>query len=244
MFARQIIKNLPPKLHEIMDPYYEPEDTSLAGLFKYAERYDAVFQDNGTYREERKLSYHDKAHKSSRTKTLQDEGKKPTQQASNRSTEQQCFTCDGKGHMAKDCPSKKSDRKTEVKKETSSNPAEQVSQTEELYINAIEIESYAAAGATLPASIKSNHALEGTVYINGKEARVLFDTGTIGANLISAAFVTTHGIPCKEMEKPTKIHRAMKESRSESQKDYIYQHHGRILPDKRNQDDSWQLREI
>ena len=83
----------------------------------------------------------------------------------------------------------------------------------------MEVESYATAGATRPAAIKANHALEGTVYINGKEARVLFDTGTIGANLISAAFVTTHGIPCKEMEKPTKIHMPMKGSRSESQKD-------------------------
>ena len=84
-----------------------------------------------------------------------------------------------------------------VKKETSSNRAEQVLETEEVYINAIEIESYAAAGATRPAAIKANHPLEGTVYINGKEARVLFDTGTIGANLISTAFITTHGIPCK-----------------------------------------------
>ena len=124
--------------------------------------------------------------------------------------------------MAKDIwqkiarPSKKPDRKTKVKKETSSNRVEQVSETEEVYINAIEIESYAAAGSTRLASIKANYALEGTVYINGKEARVLFDTGTIGANLISAAFVTTHGIPCKEMEKPMKIHMAMKGLRSES----------------------------
>ena len=87
----------------------------------------------------------------------------------------------------------------------------------------MEIESYAAAGATRLTAIKANKALEGTVYINGKEAQVLFNTGTIGANLISAAFVTTHGIrvPCKEIEKPTKIHIAMKGSWLESQKDCI-----------------------
>ena len=59
------------------------------------------------------------------------------------------------------------------------------------------------------------------VCINGKEVRVLFDTGTIGTNLITAAFVTTHGISCKEMENLTKIHIAMKGSRPESQKDCI-----------------------
>ena len=56
------------------------------------------------------------------------------------------------------------------------------------------------------------------MFINGKEARVLFDTGIIGANLISAAFVTTHGIPCTAMnlKEPTKILMAMKGSQSES----------------------------
>ena len=48
------------------------------------------------------------------------------------------------------------------------------------------------------------------MFINGKEANVLFDTGTIGANLISAAFVTTNGIPCIELKEPTKIPMAMK----------------------------------
>jgi len=57
------------------------------------------------------------------------------------------------------------------------------------------------------------------MFINGKEAKVLFDTGTIGANLISAAFVTTHGIPWIEMKEPTKILMAMKGSRSESNKE-------------------------
>ena len=70
--------------------------------------------------------------------------------------------------MANDCPYKKSKRK--IKKETSFNRVEQVSETEEVYINAMEIESYAAAGTTRPASIKANHVLEGLIHINGKEA--------------------------------------------------------------------------
>ena len=72
--------------------------------------------------------------------------------------------------MAKDCPSKKSDQKAKVKKEMSSNRAEQVLKTEEIYINAMEIESYATIRATRPAAIKANKALERMVNINGKEA--------------------------------------------------------------------------
>jgi len=72
---------------------------------------------------------------------------------------------------------------------------------------------------TCPTTIKAVHALEGTMFINGKEPKVLFDTGTIGASLISAAFVTTHGIPCIQMKEPTKILMAMKGSRSETNKE-------------------------
>ena len=123
--------------------------------------------------------------------------------------------------MARDCPSKNAKGKARVKKETTSNLVEQQDDYDEIYINALEFESYAAAKATRPATIKPHNALEGTMLINGKQAKVLFDTGIIGANLISAAFVTTHGIPCTPMKEPTKILMAMKGSRFESHKECI-----------------------
>ena len=125
--------------------------------------------------------------------------------------------------MARNCPSKndKVKGKAAPKKEAASNLTEQRRKYKEVYINAMEFESYAAAKVktTRPSTIKTHHALEGTMLINGKEARVLFDTGTRRANLISAAFVTTHGIPCTAMKEPTKILLAMKGSRSESHKE-------------------------
>jgi len=130
-----------------------------------------------------------------------------------------CFTCGGEGHMAKDCPSKKDRGKAKVKKEASSNLATELCEYDEVYINTLELESYVATKTTRPTTIKAHHALEGTIFINGKEAKVLFDTGTIGASPISAAFVTTHGIPCKEMKELTKILMAMKGSPSESNKE-------------------------
>jgi len=46
-------------------------------------------------------------------------------------------------------------------------------------MNTLEFESYAATKTTCPTTIKAHHALEGTMFINGKEAKVVFDTGTI-----------------------------------------------------------------
>jgi len=120
--------------------------------------------------------------------------------------------------MAKDYPNKKDKGKAKIKKEATSKVATELSEYDGIYINTLEFEGYAAAKTTRLTAIKAYHALQGTMFINEMEAKVLFDTGTIGANLISAAFVTTHGIPCIEMKEPTKILMAMKGSRSESHK--------------------------
>src|SRR6201996_611377 len=118
--------------------------------------------------------------------------------------------------MSRSCPSKndKSKGKAPAKKEATSNVAEQQSEYDEVYINTLEFESYAAAKTKTarPATIKADHVLEGTMFINGKEAGVLFDTGTIGVNRISVAFVTTHAMPCTMMQEPTKLLMAMKGS--------------------------------
>jgi len=114
--------------------------------------------------------------------------------------------------MTKDCPSKKDKAKAKVKKEVTSNVATELSEYDEVYINTLEFESYAAAKTTRPTTIKAHHIFKDTMFINGKDAKVPFDTRTIEANLISAAFVTTHGISCVQMKEQTKILIAMKES--------------------------------
>jgi len=121
--------------------------------------------------------------------------------------------------MARDCPSKKDKGKAMVGKEASSNLATELRDYDEVYSNSLEFENYATRKTIRPTTTKAHHALEGTMFINGKETKVLFDTGTIGANLISAAFVTTHGIPCIELKESTKILSAMSGSRSERNKE-------------------------
>jgi len=84
----------------------------------------------------------------------------------------------------------------------------------------VKFESDAAAYTTRPTRSKSENGIEGTCFINGKKGKVQFDTGRTGAKLISAAFVTTYGIPCIEMKEPTKRLKAIKGSRSERLKEY------------------------
>ena len=61
--------------------------------------------------------------------------------------------------MAKDCPTKKDKGKPKVKKEATSNLATEQSEYDEVYINTLEFESYAAAKMTRPTTIKAHHVL-------------------------------------------------------------------------------------
>jgi len=186
-----------------------------------AERLDFIHRSTGAYGKE----WYDKPPKESTHKKAEHKPKKKFNKDGNSAKKKEqrkkgaCFTCGGEGHMAKDCPSKKDKGKVKVKKEASSNLTTELREYYDVYINTLEFESYAATKTTRPTTIKAHHALEGTMFINGKEAKVLFDTSTIGAYLISAAFVTTHSIPCIEMKEPTNILMTMKGSRSESHKE-------------------------
>jgi len=133
-----------------------------------------------------------------------------------------CLTCGKKGHLFRNCPDKKDKGKRKpVKKESTSNRAEAETNADEVYINSMEIETYASSGKTAPSTAKAKKALEGTIRINGHDTRVLFDTGTIGEDILSAAFVTTHSVETKALEGELQILMAMKGSQSTSSKQCV-----------------------
>jgi len=103
-----------------------------------------------------------------------------------------------------------------VKKESTSNRAEGETSADEVYINSMEIETYASSGKTALSKAKAKKALEGKIRINGQDARALLDTGTIGEHIISAVFVTTHRVETKTIEGAHRILMAMKGSQSTS----------------------------
>jgi len=223
IFRQRLYNSMHPKLRQQAELIYDEDDT-FKQLIKDVERIDAVLRDTGVYKDEKRdypsNSSKPKDRHKSKGKTAKGYKK---QDRDDRKAGPTCYSCGGKGHMSKECPSKKDDKKGKgkmIKKEARSNNVEyEQDSMHEVYIHATEIESYATAQTTRPANIKPHGSLEGMIHLNGKEAKVLFDTGTIGANIVSAHIVTTHGIPCTEMAKPTKIHMAMKGSRSESQKE-------------------------
>jgi len=209
-----------PRLWQDVETQYTG-DEDINTVIAMAERLDSIHRSTGAYGKE----LYDKQPQESNHKKTEHKTKKkfnnhgnPAKKKDQRN-EGACFTCGGEAYMAKDCSSKKDKGKTKVKMEASSNLATEICEYDEVYINTLEFKCYATMKTTRPTTIKAHHALEGTMFINGKEAKVLFDTGTIGANLNSAAFATTHGIPCIELKKPTKILMAMKGSRSESNKE-------------------------
>ena len=59
-----------------------------------------------------------------------------------------------------------------------------------------------------------NRALEAYVTVNGHKAKALFDTGTMGDNLISGKFVSTFQIPTQDLDIPISLKMAVKGSRS------------------------------
>jgi len=138
--------------------------------------------------------------------------------------------------MVKDCPNKKDKGKVKVKKEAISNISTELSQYDALYINTLAFGRSAARKMTRPTRVNAHHAFHCSMFINGKEKTVLLDTGTIGANLISADFVSIDGIPCIGMNEPTKIPITKKGSRSGSHKECRFDqevHKGQTKGNKR-----------
>jgi len=221
-FIQPFFASIRPRLWQDVETQYTgDEDINTVIAMSVTERLDFIQQSTGVYARNAMIN-------NLRNPATGDQNTKPKKKFNNdgnsaKKKEQRrkgaCFTCGSEGHMAKDCPSKKDKGKAKVKKEATSNLPTELSEYEEVHINTLEFEIYATTKTTRPTTIKAHHALANTMFINGKEAKVLFNTGTIGANLISAAFVTTKGIPCIERKEPTKILMAMKGSRSERHKE-------------------------
>ena len=129
-----------------------------------------------------------------------------------RKTEGACFYCGESGHMANEYPKK--EVKTNYVRasedtEDEESEAESVS-TEELNEDGSVLSFKTTVGT--PLKTQPFKALEFTILINGKSARALADTGTIGGTLISNRFVTTNNIPYTAKKKPVVLKMAVKGS--------------------------------
>src|SRR3954470_8397010 len=126
--------------------------------------------------------------------------------------------------MANDCPKKEVKtnnielNEEEEEEETNRNEGESEEEsdsTEEIYTGSNRVSSNKT---TIKNKTKEETApyisLESVIHINGKPARTLFDTGTIGADLISNRFIITHNIPYTPLKMQTSFKMSVKGSRS------------------------------
>jgi hypothetical protein len=174
-------------------------------------------QTYNTTKEKEKTTFKKEKRKSS-TKNNKASKKPSKAEMERRKKEGACFYCGEQGHMANDCPKKDiktnrvaEDSESEDEEEEEDSGDEQ-SSTEEVFVGMI-LHSVKTT-ATTENNTTPFQALEANININGHQARVLFDTGTIGTDLLSNRFISTHNIPYELLTKPRTLKMADKGSRS------------------------------
>jgi len=127
-----------------------------------------------------------------------------------------CFYCGESGHMANEYPKKEVKtnhvRLSEECPDSSEGEYEPDSDSTEELDGSGSVRTYKTTVGT--PKDRPFQALEFTININGKPARALADTGTIGGTLISTKFVTTHNIPYTARKNPVTLKMGVKGSRS------------------------------
>jgi len=129
-----------------------------------------------------------------------------------------CFYCGESGHMANECPKK--EVKTNHGGLSEGNPDRSEGEYEPDTDSTEELDGSGSIRTykTIVGTPKDRpfQALEFTININGKRARALADTKTIGGTLISNKFITTHNIPYTSRKNPVTLKMAVKGSQSTS----------------------------
>jgi len=125
-----------------------------------------------------------------------------------------CFCCGNNGHMANECPKKEVKtnhvRLSEERPDSSEGESEPDTDSTEELDGSGSVRTYQTTVGT--PKDRPFQPLEFTININGKPARVVADTGTIGGTLISNKFVTTHNIPYTARKNPVPLNMAVKGS--------------------------------
>jgi hypothetical protein len=126
-----------------------------------------------------------------------------------------CFYCAKTGHFIKECRKKKRDQ--EGGREQFRTAVVQVGQQDSTkkYSSFKEYQQSKPINKASTSAIgPRNNDMVTTLRINNRKAKVLFDTGTTGTNLLSNAFFQTNGIQRKAMQPPVIIRLATKGSKT------------------------------
>jgi len=222
-----------------VEPQLRPEDT-WNQIVAVAERYDTTMYRTGGYKGSgRSQASSSKTHtpqkentyrKLPTTSTLRSTGngmapaKKRTYTKTNKPSKAEMDRCKPEGacfysgesrHKANECPKKEVKtnhvRLSEESPDSSEGEYEPDTDSTEELDGSGSVMTYKTTVGT--PKDRPFQALEFTININGKPARALPDTGTIGGTLISNKFVTTHNIPYTARKNPVTLKMAVKGSR-------------------------------
>ena len=239
---QRFLDAMDPRLRQNVEPQIR-EDDNWDKIVQLAERYDATMYKTGAYKGKgggqntsnraqtpKKQFNNDVTNrtpakgkgkgKAPAKRKATPKNQKPSKaEMDRRKAEGACFYCGEKGHMANECPKKEvKTNHVRLSEDTDSSEAEYEAEsddTEELDGENSIITFKTTVGQPKDEK-KPFQALEFTIMVNGKPARALADTGTIGGTLLSNRFVTTNNIPYKPRKNPVNLKMAVKGSRSTS----------------------------
>ena len=235
---QRFLEAMDSKLRRNVEPQIRETDT-WDQIVQLAERYDATMYKTGAYKgsggnqnqttrtQKPKKEYNNnpkptnskgKGKAPAKKKTSQKNKKPSKAEMDRRKAEGDCFYCGEAGHIANDCPKKEvKTNRVRISEDTDSeaNYEEDSDNTEELD-GENSIITFKTTVGQPKGMDKPFQALEFTILVNGKKARALADTGTIGGTLLSNRFVTSNNIPYKPRKTPVNLKMAVKGSRSTS----------------------------
>ena len=209
-------------------------DTSFDQLVEIAEKRDAIAHSTGLYgRQNQHSTTVSNAVMPLKPRDTRNNHQAPPQRYSNNTTQHThlspqekerrkrdgaCYYCGKIGHYSSDCYLKKGNQNQNRNRgngrrggmERRGRPRRSY-HTQEEPDHPIEVTN--TSNHVRPSG-SGNRALEAYVTVNGHKAKALFDTGTMGDNLISGKFVSTSQIPTQDLDTPISLKIAVKGSRS------------------------------
>ena len=209
-------------------------DTSFDQLVEIAEKRDGIAHSTGLYgRQNQHSNAVSNAVIPPKTRDTRNNHLAPPQRYSNNTTqhthlssqekerrkrEGACYYCGKIGHYSSDCYLKKGNQNQNRNRgngrrggmERRERPRRSY-HTQEESDHPIEVTN---TSNHVGPSGSGTRALEAYVTVNGHKAKALFDTRTMGDNLIAGKFVCTFQIPTQDLDTPISLKMAVKGSRS------------------------------